>query len=415
MFQNKGEQSQTCLGYAERKEQSPQGNVPNLRFPEFSGEWDRIKVSDLLEFYPTNSLSWEQLDYSGEGIFNLHYGLIHKGLPTQVDVSENNLPTIKDEYIPKKMSLCQNGDVAFADASEDTNDVAKCLEFANCEDRKIVCGLHTIHGRDSINKTIDGFKGYAFAAPAFRQQIRRLAQGTKIYSVSSNNFAECYIGIPSKAEQTKIAELLYKLDKRIATQIKIIEDLKKLKSAISNEIFEQTSNRICELKEIASVIMGQSPSSHAYNNNAEGLPLIQGNLDIENGQLSPRIYTHEITQTCECGDVILTVRAPVGEIAIAQQEACIGRGVCSIRPHVKNDTNLIYQFLQYFKPKWGSLEQGSTFTAVSGTDIRGIAVSIPSADKIELLNVYDNKIRVESRILTNLTQQKQYLLAQMFI
>ena len=196
---------------------------------------------------------------------------------------------------------------------------------------------------------------------------------------------------------------------------KIIEDLKKLKSAISNEIFEQTSNRICELKEIASVIMGQSPSSHAYNNNAEGLPLIQGNLDIENGQLSPRIYTSEITQTCECGDVILTVRAPVGEIAIAQQEACIGRGVCSIRPHVKNDTNLIYQFLQYFKPKWGSLEQGSTFTAVSGTDIRGIAVSIPSADKIDLLNVYDNKIRVESRILTNLTQQKQYLLAQMFI
>ena len=156
--------------------------------------------------------------------------------------------------------------------------------------------------------------------------------------------------------------------------------------------------------------MGQSPSSHAYNNNADGLPLIQGNLDIENGQLSPRIYTSEITQTCECGDVILTVRAPVGEIAIAQQEACIGRGVCSIRPHVKNDTNLIYQFLQYFKPKWGSLEQGSTFTAVSGTDIRGIAVSIPSADKIELLNVYDNKIRVESRILTNLTQQKQYLL-----
>ena len=161
--------------------------------------------------------------------------------------------------------------------------------------------------------------------------------------------------------------------------------------------------------------MGQSPSSHAYNNNADGLPLIQGNLDIENGQLSPRIYTSEITQTCECGDVILTVRAPVGEIAIAQQEACIGRGVCSIRPHVKNDTNLIYQFLQYFKPKWGSLEQGSTFTAVSGTDIRGIAVSIPSADKIELLNVYDNKIKVESIILTNLIQQKQYLLSLMFI
>ena len=386
-----------------------------MRFPEFSGEWDRIKVSDLLEFYPTNSLSWEQLDYSGEGIFNLHYGLIHKGLPTQVDVSENNLPTIKDEYIPKKMSLCQNGDVAFADASEDTNDVAKCIEFANCDEQKIVCGLHTIHGRDTQNKTVTGYKGYAFSARPFREQIRRLAQGTKIYSINSHNFSECYIGIPCKEEQSNISNLLHTVDLRIATQIKIIEDLKKLKSAISNEIFEHTSNRKCELKEIASVIMGQSPSSHAYNHKAVGLPLIQGNLDIENGQLSPRIYTSEITQTCECGDVILTVRAPVGEIAIAQQEACIGRGVCSIRPHKKENANLIYQFFQYFKPKWGSLEQGSTFTAVSGTDIRGIAVSMPSADKIELLNVYDNKIKVESRILTNLIQQKQYRLAQMFI
>ena len=238
--------------------------------------------------------------------------------------------------------------------------------------------------------------------------------GVRVY-LFYPNFARIRTAFPSVEEQKKISAFLSLLDERIATQIKIIEDLKKLKSAISNEIFEHTSNRKCELKEIASVIMGQSPSSHEYNHDAVGLPLIQGNLDIENGQLSPRIYTSEITQTCECGDVILTVRAPVGEIAIAQQEACIGRGVCSIRPHKKENASLIYQFLQYFKPKWISLEQGSTFTAVSGTDIRGIKVSIPSTDKIQLLDVYDNKIRVESRIHTSLTQQKQYLLAQMFI
>lgn len=265
------------------------------------------------------------------------------------------------------------------------------------------------------NEEITCYEYLYYLVATLKKELIRKSCGSTFLEISANEVRKIKTFIPSLEEQRKVASLLALLDERIATQIKIIEDLKKLKSAISNEIFEQTSNRICELKEIASVIMGQSPSSHAYNNNAEGLPLIQGNLDIENGQLSPRIYTSEITQTCECGDVILTVRAPVGEIAIAQQEACIGRGVCSIRPHVKNDTNLIYQFLQYFKPKWGSLEQGSTFTAVSGTDIRGIAVSMPSADKIELLNVYDNKIKVESRILTNLIQQKQYLLAQMFI
>ena len=237
-----------------------------MRFPEFSGEWDRIKVSDLLEFYPTNSLSWEQLDYSCEGIFNLHYGLIHKGLPTQVDVSENNLPTIKDEYIPKKMSLCQNGDVAFADASEDTNDVAKCIEFANCDEKKIVCGLHTIHGRGTQNKTVTGYKGYAFSARPFREQIRRLAQGTKIYSINSHNFSECYIGIPCKEEQSKISNLLHTVDLRITTQIKIIEKLESLIKGLCQTLFNFEEYTTYFLGDICSITTGKLDANAMVEN-----------------------------------------------------------------------------------------------------------------------------------------------------
>lgn len=97
--------------------------------------------------------------------------------------------------------------------------------------------MHTIHGRDNKHKTIVGFKGYAFSSTAFHNQIRRIAQGTKIYSISTKNFSECHIGLPSKPEQTKIATLLRLIDERIATQNKIIEDLKKLKSVISKSIF----------------------------------------------------------------------------------------------------------------------------------------------------------------------------------
>ena len=84
--------------------------------------------------------------------------------------------------------LCKDGDVAFADASEDTNDVAKVVEFFNCNNKKIVCGLHAIHGRDKLNITVKGFKGYAFSSFSFRNQIKQLAQGTKVYSVSQKNF-----------------------------------------------------------------------------------------------------------------------------------------------------------------------------------------------------------------------------------
>ena len=212
-------------------------NVPNLRFPEFSEEWKKMKVSELLDFYSTNSLSWEQLDYNNGKIKNLHYGLIHKGVPTMVDVACDYLPYIKEESMPKSFTLFKEGDVAFADASEDTNDVAKAIEVVNCDNQQIVSGLHTIHGRDNYEQTIIGYKGYAFASDSFHKQIRRIAQGTKVFSISARNFDEVYIGIPSKEEQTKIAKLLIAIDKRIATQNKIIEDLKKLKSAIIDKSF----------------------------------------------------------------------------------------------------------------------------------------------------------------------------------
>ena len=101
----------------------------------------------------------------------------------------------------KIFELCKEGDVAFADASEDTNEVAKVIELFNLDNKDIVCGLHTIHGRDNKNKTIVGFKGYAFSSSAFYNQIRRIAQGTKIYSISTKNFSRvlCWYSIQSGA------------------------------------------------------------------------------------------------------------------------------------------------------------------------------------------------------------------------
>ena len=217
-------------------------NVPALRFPEFSGEWKKCKVSDLLDFYSTNSLSWEQLEYDTNAMMNLHYGLIHVGLPTMVDLAKDKLPNIKEDNMPTNFELCKEGDVAFADASEDTNEVAKTIEFYNLAEKNVVCGLHTIHGRDNKHKTVVGFKGYTFSSTVFHNQIRRIAQGTKIYSISTKNFSECYIGLPSKPEQTKIATLLRLIDERVATQNKIIEALKLLRDAISGLIFNSMKN-----------------------------------------------------------------------------------------------------------------------------------------------------------------------------
>ena len=219
-------------------------NVPNLRFPGFSGEWEKMKASDLLNFFSTNSLSWEQLEYGGSGLLNLHYGLIHNGLPTQIDIIDSSLPAIKAGNEPRKFTLCKEGDIAFADASEDTNDVGKVVEFVDCAGKNVVCGLHTIHGRDKLDKTIPGFKGYAFSSKAFRDQIMRIAQGTKVFSISAGSFDEVCVGIPGKEEQKKIAALLSLIDQRIIIQNKVIEKYESLIKALAHEIIgKNTANK----------------------------------------------------------------------------------------------------------------------------------------------------------------------------
>ena len=240
--------------------------VPALRFPEFTEEWKRIKVSDLLDFYSTNSLSWEQLEYEPNEPYNLHYGLIHVGLSTLIDLTKDKLPSIKDGNVPKKYELCKEGDIAFADASEDTNEVAKVVEFYNLGDKKVVCGLHTIHGRNNNGQTAKGFLGYCFSSTIFHNQIRRIAQGTKIYSISTKNFSEIFVGLPSRSEQQKIATLLRLIDERIATQNKIIEDLKKLKSAIRKRVFTLLKNEHTESCEINQLLAYEQPNTYIVVN-----------------------------------------------------------------------------------------------------------------------------------------------------
>ena len=178
-------------------------------------KWEKVYVGDFMEFFPTNSLSWEQLNYDNGQVRNLHYGLIHSGLPTLVDCQKAHLPYIQVDSLPKQYSICKDGDVALADASEDTAEVGKTVELTNIETQTIVCGLHTIHGRDCKDITVNGFKGFAFNSKYFHDQLRRIAQGSKVYSISTDSVRSWYLYIPTSAEQQKIVGLLRCMQEKI--------------------------------------------------------------------------------------------------------------------------------------------------------------------------------------------------------
>ena len=379
-------------------------NVPNLRFPEFKGEWEMIKVSDLLDFYSTNSLSWEQLDYNNGKIKNLHYGLIHKGLPTMVDVAYDSLPYIKEEFMLKSFTLLKEGDVAFADASEDTNDVAKAIEVVNCNNQQIVSGLHTIHGRDNSNRTVIGYKGYAFASDSFHKQIRRIAQGTKVFSISVRNFDEVYIGIPSKEEQTKISKLLTAIDKRIATQNKIIDRLQSLIKGIAQKIVRNKPNvRLAECLECKSSTLQESEVCEQGTYPVYGANGIVGYLDN---------YSTE-------GEAVYIIKdgSGVGTVSYVTGK-CSATGTLNIL-QAKEGYSLqyLYYLLKVFN--FEPYKTGMAIPHIYFKDYGKAKVFCPSYTEqlqyARLLSAIDNKLSAERHILTNLSLQKQYLLRQMFI
>src|SRR5574344_262281 len=380
-------------------------NVPNLRFKELQGEWEKCKVSDLLDFYSTNSLSWDKLEYGTTNIQNLHYGLIHVGLPTMVDIDKDNLPNIIDGNVPKNYELCNEGDIAFADASEDTNEVAKAVEFYNLNGKKVVCGLHTIHGRDNKNKTVVGYKGYAFSSMSFHHQIRRIAQGTKIYSINSKNFSECYVGVPSKDEQQKIADLLRLIDERIATQNKVIDKLQSLIKGIAHKVSKQgkPNTRLSECLQCASSTLQESDVAEVGLYPVYGANGIVGYLDTYN-TTSEAIY-------------IIKDGSGVGTVSYVNGK-CSATGTLNI---LQTNDGFSLRYL-YFMLKVFGFEPYKTGMAIPHIYFKDYGKAKIYCPNYELQNKCANllyeieqKATVEQKILDNLCSQKQYLLRQMFI
>jgi type I restriction enzyme S subunit len=406
-------------------------NVPPLRFPEFTEEWGKCKVSDLLDIYSTNSLSWEQLEYDTNAIMNLHYGLIHVGLPTMVNLTKDKLPNIKEGNMPKNFELCKEGDVAFADASEDTNEVAKTVEFFNLAGKDIVCGLHTIHGRDNKNRTVIGYKGYAFSSTAFHNQIRRIAQGTKIYSISSKNFSECYIGLPSKPEQTKIATLLRLIDERIVTQNKIIEKLQSLIKGIVVSHYSTTAHiikvRIRELGEAYSTMV----MSKEQLTNDGNLCVFYGELFTLYGcvidEVKSRTSLEKVSSTLSHGrDLLFPASTTVDAVsliapsALMQKDIILGGDMFGIKvSEAYNPIYLSYYFNYIANKRLAKYAKGTTIIHLHYNEIANVAIELPNIEEqdkiVSTILEYSAKLSIEETILEKLFDLKQYLLKQLFI
>ncbi|VGU74094.1 Type I restriction-modification system specificity subunit [Streptococcus pyogenes] len=170
-----------------------------------------------------------------------------------------------------------------------------------------------------------------------------------------------------------------------------------------------------ELGDIVQITMGQSPSSQNYTTNPSDYILVQGNADIKNGYVFPRVWTTQITKQADKGDIILSVRAPVGDVGKTNYHVIIGRGVAAIKGN-----EFIFQILKYLKEigYWKRISTGSTFDSISSSDIKYAKIQIPSLPEQEaigeLFQTVDQLIQLQDQKLATLKEQKQTFLRKMF-
>jgi type I restriction enzyme S subunit len=189
--------------------------------------------------------------------------------------------------------------------------------------------------------------------------------------VHVSDFMGFSLALPPIEERKRIAEILAAQDKVIELKEKRLAEKQRQKKYLAKQMFSGMKC-VVPLSELALITMGQSPSSETYNTSFNGVPLIQGNADISNRKTFPRMYTTSPTKICSPGDILISVRAPVGTVARSTISACIGRGICSIRP--KRMSDYIYEYLLYYEDKWGRVSQGSTFESISGDDIGKLSI-----------------------------------------
>jgi type I restriction enzyme S subunit len=170
-----------------------------------------------------------------------------------------------------------------------------------------------------------------------------------------------------------------------------------------------THGRRVRLKFLAHIEMGQSPPSSEYSSVPEdGLPFLQGTADFGNVNPLPQVYCSSSAKTAKTGDILLSVRAPVGELNISDREYGIGRGVCAIRPKTGWSQRFAWWALHEARTQLNLASTGSTYDAVSVEDVRNLFVEAPP---IELQRTIADYLDRETERIDALIAAKERLLA----
>ena len=223
---------------------------------------------------------------------------------------------------------------------------------------------------------------YVFKGPIFEHFVDSVKTGATIKHLNQNKLVEFKIPVPTLKKQEEFSLFCHHLDKSKFLLQKILEKLELLKKSRFIEMFDLYKEK--KLSEVAEIIMGQSPDSNSYNNTEMGLPFYQGKTEFSDKYIgSPVTWCSSPCRIAEKNDILMSVRAPVGDVNIATEKCCIGRGLASIRP-LDGESTFLFYALKLKKAEIASKGNGSTFKAINKETVHSITIpDVPQELKVK--------------------------------
>lgn len=416
--------------------------VPTLRFPDFEkeGEWNINKLGKVYSFITTNSFSRDDLNYVHGEVKNIHYGDIHTKFSTLFDITKEKVPFINesielDKF--KQQNYCKEGDIIFADASEDLKDVGKSIEVVNLNNEKLLSGLHTLLARQIKSEFVSGFGGYLFTNNKIRKQIQRESQGAKVLGISATRLSNINIFYPkNEEEQKKITTCLSSLDKVIKAETQKLDILQKQKKGILQNLLPQEGEivpkfrfknfeGITEWEETTLTQVADYENGKAHEQDIDET----GNFIVVNSKfISQDGVVKKFTNTAFCpakkGDILMVLSDVPNGKAISKcflveedNRYTVNQRICRITPYNVNSKILYY--LLNRNPYFLSFDDGVKQTNLRKEDVLNCPLLIPSDPKeqekiAETLSSIDELINAQNQRLEILMQHKTGLLQSLF-
>ena len=294
--------------------------------------------------------------------------------------TEQNLPMVSDtdkERLNKY--VLKEGDIVFSRVGS----VDRCSYVDAAHDGWMFSGRCL---RVRPNEQLDAmFLYYYFCLEETKQFVRNIAVGATMPSINTKLLGEVPITFPSIEQQARVAQLLSAIDDKIENNSKINDNLQQQAMALyalmflDNPAFETT---VGTLKDIADITMGQSPSGSSYNEDGNGEVFYQGRAEFGYRFPTRRLYTTEPKRMAEAGDVLLSVRAPVGDLNVAYERCCIGRGLGAIHGRNGYQSFVLYTMFA-LRPQLDVYNgEGTVFGSINRSALNDMPIDIPTEDSI---------------------------------